>query len=70
MKSREYIIDNFSVTQATNGHVWVINNNPSGEDAFIRAHIQYPKRLTKRRAKRIITDIKALMEMEALNGSK
>ena len=76
MKPREYIIDNFSVTQASNGHVWVINNNPSGDDDFIRAHVQLetykfgnmrPRRLTKRLAKRVLAEVRSLVEMEALN---
>lgn len=73
MKPREFMIDNYSVTQASNGHVWVVNNNPSGDDDFIKAHVQLEpysfgkmRRLTKRRAKRVLAEVKAFMEMEAL----
>jgi hypothetical protein len=64
MKPRKYIIDGYSVEQTENGHVWV---KSVGDDSdFVRMHVQYYRRINKRTARQLVSTVRFLSEVEAM----
>ena len=64
MKPRKYIIDGFIVEQAEDGDVTVKSTEDTSE--FIRAHVQFYRRITKRDAQRMVSSVRFLSEVEAM----
>ena len=64
MKPRKYIIDGFVVEQAEDGDVTVKSTEDTSE--FIRAHVKFYRRITKRDALRMISSVRFLSEVEAM----
>lgn len=64
MKPRKYIIDDYIVEQATDGDVTVKTTDDSSD--FIRAHVKFYRRISKRDALRMISSVRFLSETEGL----
>ena len=64
MKYRKYIIDGFIVEQAEDGDVTVKSTEDTSD--FIRAHVKFYRRITKRDALRMISSVRFLSEVEAM----
>ena len=64
MKPRKYIIDGFVVEQAEDGDVTVKSTEDTSE--FIRAHVKFYRRITKRDAQRMVSSVRFLSEVEAM----
>ena len=64
MKYRKYTIDDFIVEQAADGDVTV--KTTDGTSDFIRAHVHFYRRITRRDAQRLVSNVRFLSEAEAL----
>ena len=64
MKPRKYIIDGFIVEQAEDGDVTVRSTEDTSD--FIRAHVKFYRRISKRDALRMISSVRFLSEVEAM----
>ena len=64
MKYRKYVIDGYIVEQATDGDVTVKTTDNSSD--FIRAHVKFYRRISKRDALRMISSVRFLSEVEAM----
>lgn len=64
MKYRKYVIDDYIVEQSTDGDVTVKTTDDSSD--FIRAHVQFYRRITKRDAQRMVSSVRFLSEVEAM----
>ena len=64
MKPRKYIIDGFIVEQAEDGDVTVRSTDDASD--FIRAHVKFYRRISKRDALRMISSVRFLSEVEAM----
>lgn len=66
MRPRKYDIGNYRIEQAENGHVTAREIDSDGSSGFLKAHMQYNKRINRRDAKRIVHTIEWLTNLEAL----
>ena len=64
MKPKKYLIDGFIVEQAEDGDVTVKSTEDTSD--FIRAHVKFYRRISKRDALRMISSVRFLSEVEAM----
>ena len=64
MKPKRYDIDGFIVEQAEDGDVTVKSTDDASD--FIRAHVKFYRRISKRDALRMISSVRFLSEVEAM----